>query len=88
MIQGGDSMSTYSKKHEEQLPGKVGKLLAKRLHEAREKKGYVVCPVCHMTFDATYCMKCPECRTFIDRTFKTLPSKKERENTLIERKKQ
>ena len=73
-------MSTYSKKYEEQILEKVGKLLAKRLREAREKKGHLVCPVCGRTFDATYCMKCPGCRTFIDSTFKAVPVERKFEN--------
>ena len=80
MIQGGIPMSTYSKKHEEQILQKVGTLLAKRLREAREKKGYLVCPVCHTTFDATYCMKCPDCRTFIDNTFEAVQEQRKPES--------
>jgi hypothetical protein len=87
MIQGGIPMSTYSKKHEEQLLEKVGKLLAKRLREAREKKGVLVCPVCQTTFDATYCMKCPDCRTFIDSTFKAVQEEKKPESASKEAEK-
>ncbi|MBD3324090.1 hypothetical protein GF339_05865 [candidate division KSB3 bacterium] len=54
----------------------AGKLLAKRLHQARQKKGYLVCPACHTTFDGTHVIKCPTCRTLIDTTFRELRRRK------------
>jgi hypothetical protein len=76
MIQGGVVMSAYSVHHDEPQHVEAGKLLAKRLHEAREKKGRLSCPVCHCIFDATHLIKCPECRTLIDETFTELFSEK------------
>lgn len=69
-------MSTYSEHHDEPQHVEAGKLLARRLHEAREKKGRLNCPVCRCIFDATHLIKCPECRTLIDGTFTELYTEK------------
>jgi hypothetical protein len=62
-------MSNYVKKQNVHELEEVGKLLANRLHEARKKKGRLICPVCHISFDGTYRIKCPECRTLISNAF-------------------
>lgn len=69
-------MSTYSEHYDEPHHVEAGKLLAKRLHEAREKKGRLSCPVCRCIFDATHLIKCPECRALIDETFTELYTEK------------
>ena len=62
-------MSQHDEVQELKKHVEAGRLLSKRLRQAREMNGPVVCPVCHVYFDATHVMKCPECRTFIDDTF-------------------
>ena len=62
-------MSINSKKHVDQKLEEVGKLLVSRLHEAKEKKGYLLCPRCQTIFDGTHLIKCPECRTLISNAF-------------------
>ncbi len=54
----------------------AGRLLSKRLRDARETVGAIVCPACKLCFDATHVVKCPECRTFIDDTFQAASSGK------------
>ena len=62
-------MSVNSKKRDIQKLEKVGKLLASRLHEARNKRGFLRCPVCHKIFEGTHLIKCPVCRTLISKAF-------------------
>ncbi|PIE32424.1 hypothetical protein CSA56_15560 [candidate division KSB3 bacterium] len=49
----------------------AGKVLSRQLHEAREITGQVECPICCQIFDATHVIKCPGCRTLINRAFKS-----------------
>jgi len=67
-------MSVNSKKQDIQKLEKIGKLLASRLHEARNKRGFLLCPVCHKIFEGTYLIKCPVCRTLISKTFQEVRS--------------
>jgi len=62
-------MSVNSKKPDLQKLEEVGRLLARRLHEARNKRGLLLCPVCHKIFEGTHLIKCPGCRTLISKTF-------------------
>lgn len=62
-------MSVHSKKQDIHKLEKVGKLLASRLHEARNKRGLLRCPICHKIFEGTHLIKCPVCRTLISKTF-------------------
>lgn len=67
-------MSVYSKTPDLQKLERVGRMLAKRLHEARKRCGMLLCPVCQHTFDGTHLIKCPSCRTLISLSFrKVLP---------------
>ena len=75
-------MAVNSKKQELQKLENIGKLLARRLHEARKKSGLLLCPVCQNIFEGTHLIKCPSCRTLISKTFQeiqaqTLPEKME-----------
>ncbi len=65
-------MLTSAKNGNDPKHVEAGKLLSHQLHEAREKKGQVLCPSCRLVFDATHVMKCPGCRTFISKAFKEL----------------
>jgi hypothetical protein len=56
----------------------AGRLLSERLRIAREMSGSIVCPSCNTRFDATHVVKCPECRTFIDDSFRAVSSGKKR----------
>ena len=58
----------------------AGRLLSKRLRIARKMGGAIVCPCCDTHFDATHVIKCPECRTFIDETFRAVSPAKKGEN--------
>jgi hypothetical protein len=63
-------MSEHSKKAEHQKFEDVGRVLAKRLHEARSRHGLLRCPVCQKVFEGTHLIKCPGCRTLISNTFR------------------
>jgi rubrerythrin len=67
-------MSVNSKKQDIQKLEEIGKLLASRLHEARNKRGFLLCPVCHKIFEGTHLIKCPVCRTLISKTFQEICS--------------
>lgn len=62
-------MSMHAKNLANQKSEEVGRLLARRLHEARKRRGLLRCPVCHEIFEGTYLIKCPGCRTLIGKTF-------------------
>ncbi len=68
-------MSACSKKQDVQKFEEIGRLLINRLHEARNKKGHLICPVCHKSFDGTYLLKCPGCRTLISNAFQEMRPK-------------
>jgi rubrerythrin len=65
-------MATQSKERELPKIEQAGRILAKRLREARKAHGWLRCPVCLMIFEATHVMKCPECRTLINKTFQSM----------------
>ena len=69
-------MSSYPKKQNEQQRQVAGIFLANCIHEARKRCGRVICPVCHLIFDATHLLKCPGCRTMINANFQRVRSKK------------
>lgn len=71
-------MSAHSNKQDIPRHEEAGQMIARRLREARKTKGQVVCPVCHLTFDATYLLKCPRCRTLIGRNFSEVRLSKKR----------
>ena len=71
-------MSTRYKKQDIPRHEEAGKIIASRLREARKIRGIVVCPVCHITFDATSLLKCPRCRAFIEKTFRHVQAQKSR----------
>ena len=71
-------MSTRGKKQDIPRHEEAGKIIASRLREARKIRGMVVCPVCHITFDATSVLKCPRCRAFIEKTFRPMYMQKSR----------
>ncbi|GAK54990.1 hypothetical protein U27_01821 [Candidatus Vecturithrix granuli] len=66
---GRECMSAHANKQDIPRHEEAGQMIARRLREARKTKGQVVCPTCHLTFDATYLLKCPRCRTLIGRSF-------------------
>ncbi|MDY0092580.1 MAG: hypothetical protein RBT80_07745 [Candidatus Vecturithrix sp.] len=69
----GHSKTQDIPRHEE-----AGKIIVKRLREARKTRGPVVCPVCFMKFDATHLLKCPRCRTLIGQNFSEVRLSKKR----------
>lgn len=71
-------MSTGYKKQDLSRHEEAGKIIASRLREARKIQGFVVCPVCHITFDATSLLKCPRCRAFIEKTFRQAHAQKKK----------
>jgi hypothetical protein len=50
----------------------MGRILARRLREARNICGWLRCPVCLATFEGTHLVKCPECRTLITTAFQAI----------------
>lgn len=66
-------MSAQSTKHELQKLERVGRLLARRLQEARRQRGLLRCPRCQELFDGTHLLKCPACRTLISKAFQKVP---------------
>ncbi len=74
-------MSPCSKKQDAQRFEEIGKLLISRLHEARRIQGHLICPVCHKSFDGTYLIKCPGCRTLISNGFQEVRLQKRSKKT-------
>ncbi len=69
-------MATCSSKQNAQQIEEAGKLIVSRLHEARRKKGHLICPVCRTSFDGTHVIKCPGCRTLISNAFQEIRKSK------------
>jgi uncharacterized paraquat-inducible protein A len=78
---GRETMSTHSKKRDLPRHEEAGRIIASRVREARKIHGFVVCPVCHSIFDATSLLKCPRCRTFLEKTFRQTHGQKKNART-------
>lgn len=65
-------MAGYSKTSDLQKLERVGRILAHRLHEARQRQGVLLCPVCRQMFEGTHLLKCPFCRTLISTSFREI----------------
>ncbi len=57
---------------ERQKAEQAGRILARRLREARNVHGWLRCPVCLTLFEGTHVVKCPECRTLINKRFQNI----------------
>lgn len=47
----------------------AGRIVARRLRQARNRQGLIRCPVCLTVFEAAHLIKCPHCRTVISARF-------------------
>jgi hypothetical protein len=65
-------MATQSRNSDLQKIGQVGRILARRVREARKAHGWLRCPMCLSIFEGTHVIKCPECRTLINKTFQNV----------------
>ncbi len=65
-------MATQAAGRDREKSEQIGRILARRLREARKIRGWLRCPVCLVIFDGTHLVKCPECRTLINTTFQDL----------------